>query len=369
MLFHSSIRRELSRSFGATLLVLITIVITMLLIRTLGLANKGSVNPQEILLVLTYTVLGRLPTVLTLALFIAIVSTLSRMYQDSEMVVWFSSGRSLGDFLQPILRFAWPILAVIMAMVLLVWPWANLQTDQLRLRYESRSDLERVEPGQFQESSSGRRVFFIDKDSASSGIGRNVFISTTDPSGRETVTTARAGQIVTEDGWQYLQLTQGQRVEQGMNTEGPALKVSEFQEYRLQVGRTDSALMPGGGLKSRSSWDLVREPTQSHLGELGWRIGMGLTALNFVLLALAVAAGNPRVGRSGNLIFLLLAFVFYYNLLNIGQGWVASGMVGLWPFMLGLHGSVMLLALAWLAKRHYGLEWRWRRSRHLDTAA
>jgi lipopolysaccharide export system permease protein len=97
------------------------------------------------------------------------------------------------------------------------------------------------------------------------------------------------------------------------------------------------------------------------LGELGWRIGMGLTALNFVLLALAVSAGNPRVGRSGNLIFLLLAFVFYYNLLNIGQGWVASGMVGLGPFMLGLHGSVMAMALMWLAKRHFGLEWRWRR--------
>lgn len=368
MLFHSSIRRELSRSFGATLLVLITIVITMLLIRTLGLANKGSVNPQEILLVLTYTVLGRLPTVLTLALFIAIVSTLSRMYQDSEMVVWFSSGRSLGEFLRPILRFAWPILVVIMAMVLLVWPWANAQTDQLRQRYESRSDLERVEPGQFQESSSGQRVFFIDKDTAGSGIGRNVFIATSDPAGRETVTTARAGQIVSEDGWQYLLLTQGQRVERWVDGQGSSLKVSEFNEYRLQVGRTDGELMGGGGLKSRSTWALVQDPNRAHLGELGWRLGMGLTALNFVLLALAVAAGNPRVGRSGNLIFLLLAFVFYYNLLNIGQGWVASGMVGLLPFMLGLHGSVMLLALLWLAKRHYGLEWRWRPTRRVDVS-
>jgi len=68
MLFHSSLRRELARSFGATLVVLFTIVLTMLLIRTLGLASKGSVNPEEIMLVLGYTVLGRMPTVLTLAL-------------------------------------------------------------------------------------------------------------------------------------------------------------------------------------------------------------------------------------------------------------------------------------------------------------
>jgi len=358
MLFHSSIRRELARSFGATLLVLFTIVITMLLIRTLGLAHKGSVNPQEILLVLTYTVLGRLPTVLTLALFVAIVSTLSRMYQDSEMVVWFSSGRSLGDFLQPILRFAWPILLVIVAMVLFVWPWANQQTDQLRQRYESRSDLERVEPGQFQESSSGRRVFFIDKDSAGSGIGRNVFISSTEDNGQTSVTTARSGQIVSDGPWQYLQLNQGQRVEQWTGPTGPMLKVSEFTEYRLRIGDAQDPALGGGGLKSRPTWELIQTPTRAHQGELGWRIGMGLTAFNFVLLALAVAAGNPRVGRSGNLIFLLFAFVFYYNLLNIGQGWVASGMVGLLPFMLGLHGSALALALLWLGKRHYGLEWR-----------
>ena len=78
MLFHSSIRKELARSFGATLVVLFTIVITMLLIRTLGLASKGSVNPEEIMLVLGYTVLSYTQTILTLALFIAIVSTLSR---------------------------------------------------------------------------------------------------------------------------------------------------------------------------------------------------------------------------------------------------------------------------------------------------
>jgi lipopolysaccharide export system permease protein len=34
MLFHSSLRKEMARSFGATVVVLATIVMTMLLIRT-----------------------------------------------------------------------------------------------------------------------------------------------------------------------------------------------------------------------------------------------------------------------------------------------------------------------------------------------
>ena len=92
MLFHSSLRKELARSFGATLVVLTTIVMTMTLIRTLKQASRGSVNPQEVLMVMGYTVLSYLPPVLTLSLFIAIVGTLSRLYRDSEMVIWFSAG-------------------------------------------------------------------------------------------------------------------------------------------------------------------------------------------------------------------------------------------------------------------------------------
>ena len=95
MLFHSSLRKELARSFGATLVVLVTIVMTMTLIRTLGLATRGSVNPQDVMMVMGYVVLGYLPTILTLCLFIAIVGTLSRMYSDSEMVIWFAAGRGL----------------------------------------------------------------------------------------------------------------------------------------------------------------------------------------------------------------------------------------------------------------------------------
>ncbi len=368
MLFHSSIRRELARSFVATLLVLFTIVITMLLIRTLGLANKGSVNPQEIMLVLTYTVLGRLPTVLTLALFIAIVSTLSRMYRDSEMVIWFSSGQGLLHFLRPVLRFSWPILLVIVLMVLFVWPWANQQTDELRDRYERRGDLERIAPGEFQESSGGRRVFFIEKDTQNGKEGRNIFISTIENDGRETITSARSGRVEWVDDVQYLKLNHGQRLEQTGQGEDATLKISKFQEYALQIGQSKQVDGTASSLKSVSTLTLLRSPERAYLGELGWRLGMGLTALNFVLLALAVSAGNPRAGRSGNLIFMLFAFVFYYNLLNLGQGWVASGWLALLPFMLALHGGMFLLSMLWLLKRHHNFSlWPGRRVRQVGA--
>lgn len=358
MLFHSSIRKELARSFGATLVVLFTIVITMLLIRTLGLASKGSVNPEEVMVVLGYTVVGRLPTILTIALFIAIVSTLSRMHSDSEMVIWYSGGRGLIGFLSPVFRFAWPVLLAVGVLVMVVWPWANEQIALLRDRFEQRSDLQRVAPGQFQSSSDGRRVFFIDKDSASTSDGRNVFISNQEADGSQSITSARSGRVEWVDGRQMLLLNSGQRLDippPGANT---PVRVSEFDEYGIQIGDGHPLIGADSGVKAMPTWTLLEAPNPARLGELVWRIGMVITAINFVLIAVSVSSANPRAGRGGNLAFVLFAFVVYYNLLNLSQSWMVSGRLGFWQVMLGLHGSVLVLSLAWLLKRHHNWTWR-----------
>jgi lipopolysaccharide export system permease protein len=352
MLFHSSLRKELSRSFGATLVVLVTIVMTMMLIRTLGLASKGSVNPSEVFLVMAYTVLGYMPTILSLSLFIAIVGTLSRMYRDSEMVIWFSSGRGLVDFVQPLFRFAWPVLALIAIMALLGWPWANSQTIGMRAQYERRSDIERVTPGEFRESAGRIRVFFIDKDTPDGATATNVFIWAIER-GLQITTSARSGRIENVGEHRYLMLSNGQRVERPLvQTATSGLKISEFETYGTRAGGNDSFTADTTPARAKPTIQLLREPGDANRGELAWRIGMLLAAINFVLLALTVSSVNPRVGRSGNLLLALFAFVVYYNMLNLGQSWISSGRYGMGSFMLLLHGGVLLIGVAWLALRN-----------------
>jgi lipopolysaccharide export system permease protein len=353
MLFHSSIRKELARSFGATLVVLVTILMTMTLIRTLSLASRGSVNPEEVLMVMGYTVLGYLPPILTLSLFVSIVGTLSRMYRDSEMVIWFSAGRGLSALIRPLFQFAWPVLVVVVVLALGVWPWANQQTQELKDRYGRRGDLERVAPGQFQESASGRRVFFLDKDTPDNKSGKNIFISSIERD-RETVTSARSGWVETIGDSQYLMLSNGQRLETSLKGQG--MRISEFQ---LHGSRVNGNALPGvddSPAKARSTLALVREATAPNRGELAWRIGLALAAVNFVVLAIAVSRVNPRVGRSGNLIFALFAFVVYYNLLNLGQSWISSGRVHFLAFTVLLHGGTFAAGALWLAKQHNNWE-------------
>jgi lipopolysaccharide export system permease protein len=355
MLFHSSIRKDLARSFGATVVVLATIVMTIILIRTLGQATRGSVNPSEVMLVMGLTVIGHLTTILTLSLFIAVVSTLSRMYADSEMVIWFSSGQGLMFFTKPLFQFAWPILLGIALLALFVWPWSNQQISDLRNRYEQRNDIERVAPGQFQESAGGKRVFFIDKDSPNNQTGKHVFVSSLDGD-IETITTARQGQIEWLKGERFLSLQQGQQMLRNHQT--GEVRVTEFKNYQLLIDPSYKLSNTEIQSKMVSTLGLLKEPTTINLGELSWRLGLALAAFNLMIMGLAVASVNPRVGKSYHLAVALFCFVGYYNMVNVGQNWIASGRTSLPAYMVMLHGSAFVFASCWLLIRHFNLSWR-----------
>jgi len=327
---------------------------TMMLIRTLGQASLGTVNPAEVTLILGYTMLGQLPILLTMSLFISTVGTLSRMYLESEMVIWLVSGKGLRSLVTPMLNFAWPMLLSVFVLMLLIWPWSNQQIGELKNRYERRGDLERVAPGQFQESASGSRVFFIDKDSLDNKEGKNVFISSTDHN-KQSMTSSKTGHVEIMDDEQYLVLKNGQRVEQTIGE--PDLKVTQFKSYTSQLNPS-SKLQDKPPLKMVSSLELIQNPTNGNLGELGWRLGVAFSAFNVIIIALAITSANPRVGRGGNLAQALLIFVVYFNLINLGQSWVGSGKAQLLPFFIALHGGVFVLAYTWLTARHYNWNWR-----------
>jgi lipopolysaccharide export system permease protein len=352
MLFDTSFRKDLARSFGISLVVLATIVLTFALIKTLSLAAGGRVDPADVLLALTFAGLTQLPPVLALALFIAVVASVGRLYRDSEMAVWMASGQPLRRFVAPVLRMAWPVLLGLTALQLWVSPWTQRETVQMRDRYEKRSDLSRVAPGQFQSSRDGSKVFFIERESDTPGMGRNVFILTQKP-GQESVTSAANGQIEWDGDDRYLLLRDGQRNETDLSQGGHAL--ARFERYRVladrQVTRSLDELPP----KAMTSLALLQSPQARHRAALVWRIGMVLGALNLTLLGLGLAASNPRRPNNWGLLAALLVFIIYFQLINLSEGWVAQEKAQPVQALLILHGSVALLALAMLYVRDEGL--------------
>ncbi|OYU44247.1 MAG: LPS export ABC transporter permease LptF, partial [Burkholderiales bacterium PBB4] len=328
---HSSIRQELTRTFGATLVVLVTVVMTMTLIRTLGEASRGTFNPADVMIIMGYTVLHDMPTILVTCLFIAVLLVLNRMFRDSEMVIWFGSGRGLTSLLNPLFRFAWPILVVVLTLSFFILPWAYGRIEDLRDKYEKRGDVARIQPGQFQESANGDRVFFFEKDPLNRQAGNNVFISTKE-SGKEAITSAKTGRFEVIGPSRFLVLDQGQRLERA--ADGSNLSISVFQAYGAKVGSDDTSARSYVPTNVKTTWELMQAPDNRNLAELSWRAGLTLAACNFVV------------------------FVLYINLLVLGKSWIEAGQVGLPLFLVALHGGVLCLSVMWLLKRNN--HWTWR---------
>ncbi|MGM9479695.1 LPS export ABC transporter permease LptF [Roseateles sp. NT4] len=347
MLFDSSTRSELAKSFGVTLVVILTIMLTLTVIKTLGQAAGGNVAPQDVVLLMGYATIAHLATMLILSVFIAVVITLGRFYRESEMTIWFASGMPLSRFVRPVLRMAWPVLLAVVVLELLVWPWGNQNSAELRDRYQKRSDLSRVAPGQFQSSRDGSRVFFIERDGDNAATGRNVFILA-NQNERESVTTASRGQLEMEGDDRFLVLDHGQRNETQLKTGEKSL--ARFQQYKVM---TDTQVLANANQlppKATATLDLLRLPTPKNQGELAWRLGMILGGINMALLGVGLAASNPRRANNWNLLFALLTFVVYFNLINVSVSWVGNGRTSLPRALIALHGSALFLALAiiWL---------------------
>lgn len=323
--------------------MLLTVVLTMVLIRILGQATKGAFAPADVGLILSYTVIGQLPILLALALFVSVVTVLSRLWRDSEMVVWQASGARQFSFVKPLLRMAWPVLAVVALSTLVARPWAQNQTQILKYRFEKRSDMARVSPGKFQTSSDGKRVFFIDSHSDGQQTGKNVFMVLTDK-GVESVVTAREGQIKIEDGQRFLVLSQGERTQTNLATGAKTL--SRFETARILVGEVVDPQKLAPDMRALSTPGLLLLPQAEAKGELVWRLGLIWAAFNMVLAGLSLAAGNTRRNSSWNLVYALLVFVVYFNLLSLSQSWVARGKLGWLEALLLVHGTLSLAALA-----------------------
>ncbi len=123
MIFRRSLVRELTATAIALFVVLLGILFTQSVIRILARAAGGAVATEGILALIGFNAMFYLNLLLSVALFLTVLLTLSRWYRDSEMVVWFTSGQSLTACLKPILLFAAPFLVAIILLSLFLSPW------------------------------------------------------------------------------------------------------------------------------------------------------------------------------------------------------------------------------------------------------
>jgi lipopolysaccharide export system permease protein len=342
MIFEQSLRKELSYTTGAVFLVLITILMTTLVIRILGFAASGSVNPKDVVVLIMLAVISYIAIILSVSLFVAIMIVLIRWHKDSEMVVWFASGLNLRMLYGPILRFAMPWISIIAIMALFVWPWTNAKTSEITQKFKGRDETAFLVPGQFFESLNSNRVFFIENMDTATNKIHNVFVSDI-KNQRLTVAMAESGNVsFLENGVKQIQIQNGRRYE-GQPSKGD-FKILEFSGYKVDIERKAPKPIELSA-KESASLSLLENPTPIALGELLWRLGLPLMAFGLVMIAVPLAYVNPRRGNYITLVYAVFTYLIYSNALNISQTLVSDSketfMKSFWP----IHVLAIIIAL------------------------
>jgi len=341
MLFKRTLRRDLINLAGVVFATLFTIMVTTTLIRVLGRAAANRVATADVLPLIAFASINFIPILLVLTVFVTVLIALSRAYRDSEMVIWFASGQSLTAWIRPVLGFAAPFVGLIAVVSFVVGPWASRQSAEYKQRFERREDVSQVAAGQFRESASANRVFFVESISDDQNTVRNVFVTQVQGENM-TVVASSGGRIVNQpNGDRFLVLEDGRRYDGRWG--GNEYRLMEFERYGVRLESKESAVTDQSA-KLKQTHELLLDPTLRNLAELQWRIGQPIACVVAALLAIPLAFVNPRAAQSINLLVAVLVYVVYNNMNGIMQAWVSQGRVSFAVGVWAVHATVLALA-------------------------
>lgn len=338
--------RELYLAFLAVCAVLGLVLVGGVLTDVLNRVASGKIPASLLLSQLGLRSLDALSLILPLAAFLAVLIAYGRLYRDSEIAVLSASGLRLGGLMKPLWFLAFPV-AVLLAVVAF-WgsPMALDRADSL-VREANRSLLVAgMEPGRFVDMPGKLGVIYVGKMSDDGTQFERLFVQH-ERDGRLDIVTAASGRLFyDQDGAQrYLSLSEGFRVEGGLDK--PDFRTMRFARNDIRLPEPDQ--QGNRRVESiRATSALIASNQPSDRAELQWRLGVPLSAIMLMLLAFPLAKSPPREPRYGRVLIAVLGYLFYSNLLALGRGWIASGVIpesiGLW----WIHALVLMIALIML---------------------
>lgn len=351
-LFKRSVVSEITSHAGVVFSTLLVVWLSVLLVRLLGEAANGSIGADVVVGLATFSSITALPVILSVSLFIAVLTTVTRSFRESEMVVWFASGLSLKDWITPVLRCAVPVAVLIALLTLLASPWAYRQISEYRQRYEQRSDLSKITAGQFIETEEGARVFFAEEPETEGDEMGKVVARVIDPEWLSVITANSASIQDEANGDRFLVLNEGKRYD--LKPGLPEFRLINFAKYGVRLeskggASADEAVREQAArqIKARPTGQLFRDNSLEALSQVMWRLALPLAALNLALLAIPLGAVNPRLGRSGDFLIAGLVGLLYMNLINLSRGWIGQGQldfgIGVWLVHAVFTGLMMFM--------------------------
>jgi len=334
--------REILISTAAVSGVLLMIIVSGRLIKYLGNAAAGKLDPDMLSQLLLLRLPSFLELILPLGLFLGILLSFGRLYLESEMVVLRACGFSQRRLVLYALGPA--LLVALLVAFFSTWlsPLGAKMVDRAYERQEGVSEFDTLMPGRFQPLPGGNRVSYTEGQGDGGGSLENLFISDSTGNGRPVVVLAERGyRYDSGNRNHYLVLRNGVRYE-GIPGQADYRRI-EYGEYGVRLPDADD----GGSrnsMEAMSTAALFGDSSAEARAQLHWRLSLPVLALVVALIAVPMSRTNPRQGRFAKLIPSILLYLAYLTLLGAARSRVEDGeapVVAIWL----IHGAFLLLAL------------------------
>ncbi len=343
--------QDLLKTLLAVLTVIVVIIVSRQFIRILAEAIEGQVSSETLLTILGLKTIIASVEFLPVALFMAILMVLGRMYRDQEMAAISSAGGGSGTIYRAVFLLVFPLSVLAVGLSLYAAPWAQARIDSFMQKDEESSDLRGIAAGKFSEYSQGDLVFYVEKISADKKMHK-VFVQNRQP-GNVGIINAEAAQLKDLPDGRYIIFENGERVQGQPGTLNYVIE--QFAEYAVRI----ETKVPVAAKFNRQALpvDILWGSGVAHnTAELQRRFSIPLGALLLSFIAVPLAQISPRGGVYGNMLMGFLIYFSYGNLLRVSQSWVTNETIPAW---LGGSGVNVLLLLigGFLVARLYGWQW------------
>jgi lipopolysaccharide export system permease protein len=341
---------DLCRTFMSVLSVIVVILVSRKFISILADAVEGKISNQTVLGILGLKTLLVTVSFFPVAIFIAVLTVLGRMYRDQEMAALSSAGVGVGRLYRGVFMLVLPLMLLAGYLSMVSAPWAEGQIDYLVRKDERTADIRGISAGRFAEYSQGDLVFYtetMEKD----GTMHEIFVQ--DRESKTTgVVSAESGEIKELPGGVYLILKDGERL-QGIPGKADWV-IERFAEYAIRLEESSSSKRVSRA--SKETAELLKSTEREDLAELQQRFATPIGVVLLSALAVPLARISPRGGIYGNLLIAFLIYFIYGNLQRFNQSWVMKGVIApgfgfVWIY------ALMLLVLVGLLVNLYGTKW------------
>jgi lipopolysaccharide export system permease protein len=327
------------------------IIVSRQFVRILDQAISGQVSNETLLSILGLKTIVAIAEFLPVALFLAVLMVLGRMYRDHEMAAVSSAGGGSGVIYRAVFILVFPVSLLAASMSLVAAPWAEASILKLVMHDEETSETRGIAAGKFSEYSQGDLVFYVETISADKKMHK-VFVQSLEHDNTNVINAETARMQDSTDG-RYIIFEQGERIKgQPGNLD---YVIEQFTEYAVRLDTKTPAPRPVNmtAVPSEMLWELK---TNAYIAEFQRRLSIPFGAILLSFIAVPLAQISPRGGVYGNMVVGFLIYFSYGNLTRISQGWVTNGTIPTWFGGIGVDLLLFLIGSLLLARLY---SWQW----------